>query len=144
MSSNSINLLPDKTAIVQLLIFFSVLLGMSFLVFKPIIKNIRFRRERTTGLLEEAKRIEEKIANLLKQYAETLEVARQSAHNEKEAIKKLALDEGLQIRNNAKKEALKITDKTKTEIETWKIAAQNELNKDVSRLVDEIITKVKQ
>ena len=71
-------------------------------------------------------------------------MARQSAHNEKEAIKKLAHDEGLQIRNNAKKEALKITDKTKTEIETWKIAAQNELNKDVSRLVDEIITKVKQ
>lgn len=144
MSSTSIHLLPDKTVIAQFLIFFSVFLGMSLLVFKPIIKNIRFRKERTTGLLEEAKRIEEKIADLSRQYTETLEKAREAAHHEKEEIKRIAHNEELQIKNSAKKEALKIIDETKDKIEAWKIIAQNELNRDVSKLVDEIITKVKQ
>lgn len=144
MPANSINLLPDKTVIAQFLIFFSVLMGMSFLVFKPLAKILRFRKERTNGLLEEAKRIEEKIAELSKQYSETMDQARQTAHKEKEEIKRLAHNEELQIKNSAKKEALKIIDETKEKIDEWKFVAQNELNRDVSKLVDEIITKVKQ
>lgn len=143
MAASEINLIPDKTVLVQLAIFLSVLFGLSFLVFRPITKIIKLRRERTNKLLEEAKALQEKIAASTEQYARTMNEARVMAHNEKEKIRQAGLAEEASIKASARAEAVAIANESRTRIAHESKKAFDELQKDVPRLVEEIIDRVK-
>ncbi|MBI2341282.1 MAG: ATP synthase F0 subunit B, partial [Deltaproteobacteria bacterium] len=111
-----IHLIPDKSALIQLPIFLSVLFGLSYFIFKPITKIIVARREKSEQLLENIRKIEERIKISTDKYASLFEKAREDAHKEKEKIRQVGLSEESSIKTQARKEASVIIRDAKAEI----------------------------
>lgn len=138
-----IHLIPDKTAIVQFVIFALVLVVLSYFVFKPITKIIRLRKEKTEKLLEEVKKIEDHIKKNSETYATEIRAAKSAAEQEKEKIRRAGLVEEGKIRELSKKESFEIMERARIKIATEKEKAIEELKKDLPKLADEIVKKVK-
>ncbi|MBI2975271.1 MAG: ATP synthase F0 subunit B [Deltaproteobacteria bacterium] len=138
-----IHLIPDKSALIQLPIFLSVLFGLSYFIFKPITKIITARREKSNKLLENIKEIEERIKVSTDKYASLFEKAREDAHKEKEKIRQLGLSEESAIKTKARKEASLIISKAKAEILESQNKVLSELKANVPAMAEDIIKKIK-
>lgn len=137
-----INLIPDRTAIIQLGIFLVVLSGMALLVFKPIQKVILTRKKMTEDMLNEATAIKERLRKDIEEYEQRMEEARAAALREKEKIKQAGLDEDSKIREMARKEAASIIVAAKENIDRAKNKAFDDISKEIPKIAEEIMKKV--
>jgi F0F1-type ATP synthase membrane subunit b/b' len=138
-----IHLIPDKSALIQLPIFLSVLFGLSYFIFKPITKIITARREKSERLLENIKEIEERIKISTDKYTSLFEKAREEAHKEKEGIRQMGLNEESAIKTKARKEVSVIISGAKAEILESKNKVLSELKANVPAMAEDIVKKIK-
>jgi len=116
---------------------------LSIFVFRPLVKIIKLRREKTTGLLDKALSVEESIKARLDEYEKRLMSARAVLAEEYNSIKSDASREEARIKNETREEALKMYQDAIGKILDSKKSVLKELNKDIPRIASEIVARVK-
>lgn len=139
-----IHLIPDRTAFVQLAIFLAVFFGLTALIFKPVIKIIKLRRERSSGLLDEARDLQKNIDTKLSEYEKKMNLAKTSILAEYSEMRARSLEEESKIKNEAREESLRMFDKARQDLLDTKKKVVEELRKEVPSITKEIIAKVKE
>lgn len=94
-AENAIQLVPDGTLLIHLLIVVAMVFVLNRTLFRPINRVLAEREAQTTGRLSEAKKLQADIENSLARYERGLREARTSAYQlvEKERIEALRLRE---------------------------------------------------
>ncbi|RYZ97743.1 MAG: hypothetical protein EOP11_21620 [Proteobacteria bacterium] len=100
----------DSSFFWQFLIFLCVFLFLRTVYFSPYLKLIERRQGQSSGLSEEARKLEEESARLEIQYQDSLSAVRKKAHAEREAL--LA-----DARNNSTKLVADAREKAKVRVE---------------------------
>ncbi|PIR18162.1 MAG: hypothetical protein COV46_01150 [Deltaproteobacteria bacterium CG11_big_fil_rev_8_21_14_0_20_49_13] len=137
-----IHLLPDKTSFIQLGTFLAVLVALKFLIFNPLIKIIKARKDRTEKLLAEAKALESRIREASLEYNEGLTKAKDEASKKADKIKALGLKEEAAIKAKAREESMGLINAAREKIEATKNKAMVDLRKDIPLIAEEIIKKI--
>lgn len=137
-----IHLLPDKSSFVQLGTFFAVLIALKFLVFNPLIKIIKARKDRTEKLLAEANALEGRIREASLEYNEGLTRAKDEASKKADMIKSLGLKEEAAIKAKAREESMALINDAREKIEITKSKAMVDLRKDIPLIAEEIVKKI--
>lgn len=139
-----IHLIPDSSAAWQFFIFMIVLIGLSFLVFRPIKRILLARRAKSLLLIEGSRSIEERIMAVSTEYLSKMEAAKASAMTEKESIRRAGMSEEHDIMEAARMETQAAIDKARKEIEASAEQALNELKNKIPAIAEKIAAKVKQ
>ncbi len=143
MAGFQIHLVPDRSFFAQLLIFLITLAGLTFFVYRPIIRIIKARRKKTIDMLNEAKRMEAEIKLSAEKYTKALDAAKEVAQREKEAIRQTGIEEEIEIKEIARHESGEILAEARVKIEAAKKKAVEELKKEIPSLAEEIINKIR-
>src|SRR3990172_12395266 len=69
----------DKTLIIQIVIFLAAIFILNPLLFKPLLQLVERREQLTTGRIKEAKELERKVEQIIKEYKEKLDEVRAKA-----------------------------------------------------------------
>lgn len=142
MLAAEVHLLPDKTVFIQLAIFLVVLVGLNHLVFKPLLRLIRLRREKTKGSQDTIQKLTEKTDVLLKAYEEKMVKARQEAFGLKESIRREGEAQGQKIIEEARQVAITQMEKAKKEIEKETDLATKKLEAEAKTLSHSLAEKL--
>jgi F0F1-type ATP synthase membrane subunit b/b' len=137
-----IHLIPDKTFFVQFGIFLVVLTGLYFFIFRPVVRIILLRRQKTSGLLEKSKAFEEKLGELAAGYNAEISSAREEGLKKLEATVKAAAVEAASIRDSARKDAAGLAQEAAKKILASKERTLSDLRSILPGVVDQIIKKV--
>src|SRR3972149_2277338 len=76
----------DKTLIIQIVIFIAAIFILNSLLFKPLLQLVERREQLTTGRIKEAKELERKVEQIIKEYKEKLDEVSAKAHSETQAL----------------------------------------------------------
>lgn len=142
MLAAEVHLLPDKTLIYQLLIFLVVLVGLNHLVFKPVLRLIRLRRDRTKGAEETILKLAEKTESLLKEYETKMVKAKQEGFSLKEAIRREGEEQGKKIVEEAKQAAMSQLETVKKEMAKETERAGKKLEEEAKQLSRSLAEKL--
>jgi F-type H+-transporting ATPase subunit b len=137
-----ISLLPDHTLVIQWLIFVLVLCVLNFGIFRPILKILRERQNKTKGERLRAEEFEKKAAQLTAQYEEELTKARLQGNQERDRLCK----EGEQVYSEIVK-ATRATEEAKLEeirsdLAQKRQSATTQLEKTAQDMGQEVATMV--
>lgn len=140
--SNQINLLPDWTFFVQLVIFFCAYLILNFLVFKPLLKLYKIRKKYTVDTELAARQSEEEAARLDLEMKSRMaeEVSRLQKEREKKIMEARQKAEG--ITSDAKLSSKDISRQAREKAAAEKQKASEKIPEEVRGLIDEIKSKV--
>ena len=126
----------------QIVIFGALLFLLRRFAWKPILQSLRIREESIQEALDSAKAAKEEMAKLKSENVELLNEAKQ----ERDKILKQASAASAQIKEEAKTEALRVTDKmiedARKDIESEKNKALADVRKQVVDLSVEIAEKL--
>lgn len=142
MLASEIQLFPDKTIFIQLAIFLLVLVSLNHFVFKPVLKLIRLRKERTEGERERLKELQEKTEGLVGDYESKMESAKQEGFRIKEGIRREGEAQAQRVIQEAKQASLSQLEKIKKEIERETEGASKQLEKEAEVLSQTLAEKV--
>lgn len=95
----------DSSFFWQFLIFFAVFLFLRTVLFGPYLKLIQRRENQSSGLSDEARKLEEEATRLEGQYQESLSAARKRAYAEREALLNVARKDSSKIVADAREKA---------------------------------------
>lgn len=137
-----IRLLPDQTFFIQLGIFLVVLTGLHFLVFKPLIRILRYRFEKTDGDRKKIEELTQKTQKLMAEYEAKIAEARRDAHEIKEAIRKEGLEQANELMKEAKASRQKELGQIRQEVARATLEAEGSLKSHASAIGKEIAEKV--
>lgn len=140
---SDIHLIPDKTAIIQLGIFLAVLVGLSYCVFKPIVKLFNLRKDQTDNLIKDAQTINDQIKLMAERYSNEIKGAQETAAAEREKLRTAAFAEEQLIKKRAISDSLEIIENARQTIRKEKEAALKELEKQIPLFAEEIINRLK-
>jgi F-type H+-transporting ATPase subunit b len=77
----------DKTVLYQMILFLGLMLVLKPLVFDPVLKIFALREERTEGARAEARRLQEKAGELLREYESEIARVHQVAAEERQKLR---------------------------------------------------------
>lgn len=122
---------PDWTLAVSALVFLVTLLGLNFLLFKPMFAVLEERKSRTTDVFEEAGSSEDYYQALAEQYQERIKAEKQAGYRLAESVRDEALKERQKGVAEARLSAEEAVRRAKAEIELDMQAAQKSLRAEV-------------
>lgn len=131
-----IDLMPNETFFIQLGIFLFTLMGLNFLVFKPILRLIAYRKEVTEGSREEAKRLSEATGKMVEQYEGQIKEAREEGLGEKGRLTQEGEKEAQDIMDQAREDIEESLEKSRKVVQQESKEAQLSL-RNVSREMSE-------
>lgn len=142
MLASEIQLFPDETVFIQLAIFLLVLVGLNHFVFKPVLKLIRLRKERTEGEKGRLEELQEKTEGLVREYESKIVLAKQEGFKIKEGIRREGEALGQKVVQEAKQASLSQLEKIKKEIEKETEGATKQLEREAEVLSQTLAEKV--
>ncbi|MBM2820298.1 MAG: atpF [Candidatus Berkelbacteria bacterium] len=119
----------------QIINFLILLFILWRFAYRPVLKMLNDRREKIADSLENAKRIEENLAESEQKTREAIRNAQIESEKMIENAKKLAVEQRAEIIEIAKTQAGKETEKAKLAIAQEKNQASIELKKEMAQLV---------
>jgi F-type H+-transporting ATPase subunit b len=137
-----IDLLPNKTLIVQIAIFLFVYISMNFLVFRPVLRILARRKELTVGAEKSAEELNSKTENLVNQYTQKMEEAQAQGVALKQKFKKEGEDQATEILREAREALDSSLERTRQEVQSQTKEAQLILRKHSRDLSKEIAEKL--
>lgn len=137
-----IRLLPDQTFFIQLGVFLTVLIGLNYLIFKPVLRILRYRFEKTVGDRKKIEELTQKTHLLMTEYETKIADARAKAHELKEAIRQEGVDQATQLVHEAKALRQKELEKVRQEVAKAYGMAEGQLVTQAKTLGREIAEKV--
>lgn len=132
----------NKTVIIEIIIFIAAIFILNKLVFKPFIELIDRREKLTKGALHEAKEVEEKVKDIIREYETKINEARVVALEERSKIVKEAETAANGIISQAREETAGLVEEAKHKLETETLAIKEKLKGDVQILAKEIASKI--
>jgi len=130
------------TFVLQIISFLILLAALSKLLYKPLMKYLEERTQKTTGLIEGARDAEEKARQHAGEALKALDVAKEEALKLKEESKRSADKERLDVAGRAKEEAQRLIEEAKKQIEKKYKDATKKVALEVGDLSVNIAAKI--
>ena len=131
-------------AVPTVLIVLAFYLILRSLFFKPLLRVMAERDERTVGARKAAEAAQTAAAEKMKQYQEALKQARAQVYSEQEAARKKLLDERAALLKDARTKAATRVAEAKARIAEEVLAATREIESTVFQLSEEIVRRILQ
>jgi len=131
-------------AVPTVLIVLAFYLVLRSLFFKPLLRVMAERDERTVGARKAAEAAQAAAAEKLKQYQEALKQARGQVYTEQEAARKKLLDERAGLLKDARAKAAAQVGEAKARIAEELQAAVRDIQTTVVQLSEEIVRRILQ
>ena len=141
---NSIQLVPDGTLVLHVLIILVMVYVLNATLFKPINQILASREKRTKGRLTEAQEIIQSVTDKTSDYERSLRQARAEAYAFAKAQRAEALKERQQKLNQTRTELVQSVSVEKGKIEQQAAEARASLDVESRRLAAEIGSRVLQ
>jgi F-type H+-transporting ATPase subunit b len=142
LAENSIQLVPDGTLILHVLIILVMVYVLNATLFKPINQILAARDRRTRGRLSEAQEILKKVSEQLANYERALRRARGEAYAFSESERGAAMQERQQKLNEMRAQLSESIAQEKKAIEQQADEARGTLEGESRRLAREISARV--
>ena len=131
-------------AVPTVLIVLAFYLVLRSLFFKPLLRVMAERDERTVGARKAAEAAQAAAAEKMKQYQEALRHARAEVYAEQEASRKKVLDERAALLKDARVKAANRVAEAKARIAEELLAATREIEATALQLAEEIVRRILQ
>ncbi len=132
----------DATLLVQLAIFFTAFFILKGLVFTPVMRLFDARLQATAGAREEAKRMEEEVAEKRAHFEGELRKVRAAAGDDREKLRVEAQKLARELTEKARHETVATQKAAKDQLDRDTAAVRERLLKDVPALAREISSKL--
>ena len=142
LAENSIQLVPDGTLVLHVLIILVMVYVLNATLFKPINRILAARDQRTRGRLTEAEQILTDVNEKLSNYERELRKARGEAYALAESERGVAMQERQQKLNEMRQKLAESTTKEKQVIQRQVEEARATLESDSRRVAREIGARV--
>jgi len=142
MLAVEVQLFPDKTFFVQLVLFLTVLFGLHFLVFRPVLKILRYRFEKTEGDRKRIESLTQKTEVLIQQYESKMQTAKKEAQGLKEIIRKEGVEQSSRMIQDVKELRMKELEKIRQEVSKATLEAEKKLEVQAKDLGVQMVEKV--
>jgi F0F1-type ATP synthase membrane subunit b/b' len=141
-AENSIQLVPDGTLILHVVIILVMVWLLNITLFKPINQILASREKRTRGRLTEAEEIITNVNDKVTDYERSLRQARVEAYAFAEAQRTEAMKQRQEQLNEMRNELAASTAKEKESIQRQSEQARAELEEDSRQIAREISSRV--
>ena len=141
-AENSIQLVPDGTLILHVIIILVMVYVLNATLFKPINQILASREKRTRGRLTEAEEIMESVSEQVSQYERSLRQARGEAYALAEAQRAEAMKERQQKVNEMREQLAQSIAHEKETIQQQAADARVVLEAESRRIASEIGSRV--
>jgi F-type H+-transporting ATPase subunit b len=142
LAENSIQLVPDGTILLHVVIILVMVYVLNRTLFKPINRILEAREARTRGRLSEAEQIQRQVSEKLVAYEHSLREARGKAYSFTEHEHAAAMQDRQTRLNQMRQEIADLLTREKEAIERQAEEARGELEQDARRMAGEISTRV--
>ena len=141
-AENSIQLVPDGTLILHVIIILVMVYVLNATLFKPINQILESREKRTRGRLTEAQEILQNVTEKMREYERSLRQARAEAYAQTESERTAAMKERQQELNEMRAQLTQTIAQEKKTIEQQVSEARVTLESESRRLAREIGSRV--
>jgi len=141
-AENSIQLVPDGTMILHVIIILVMVYVLNATLFKPINQILESREKRTRGRLTEAQEILQNVTEKMREYERSLRQARAEAYAQTESEHTAAMKERQQELNEMRAQLTQTIAQEKKTIEQQVSEARVTLEIESRRLAREIGSRV--
>ena len=141
-AENAIQLIPDGTILIHLLMVVGMVLILNRTMFRPINKILAEREAQTTGRATQAKKLQAEIDESLKRYEGGLREARTTAYHQIEMDRAEAMKAREAKINEVRDEIRTWATREKNEIERQAKAAREALRAEAEHTAAEIGTQI--
>jgi F-type H+-transporting ATPase subunit b len=141
-AENSIQLVPDGTMLLHILIILVMIFVLNATLYKPINRILAAREQRTKGRLSEAEMIMKSVSEKLSEYERQLRQARGEAYAFAESQRGTALQQRQQKLNELRAELTESIAKEKEAIQQQSETARITLETESRRIAREIGARV--
>ena len=142
LAENSIQLVPDGTLLLHILIILVMIFVLNATLYKPINRILEAREKRTKGRLSEAEEIIKRVNEKLSDYERQLRQARGEAYSFAESQRSAAMQERQEKLNQLRQEMAESTAKEKEGIQRQAEAARRTLETASRSIAREIGARV--
>jgi F-type H+-transporting ATPase subunit b len=142
LASGAVNIDFDLTFILQMVIFAALALVLKPLLFDPVLSLFQERERRTDGARAEARAMQEKAGELLRQYEKELERVNRVAAEERDRARVETTKLEAEILQKARAIANKIIEEGRDKVEEELHALRFDLGRQSERLAQDIATRV--
>ncbi len=132
----------NKTVFIQIVIFLAAIFILNTLVFKPFIALIDKRDKLTRGAIEEAKELEQKVKDIIKEYDGKLHEARLVAAEERSLIVHEAQVASNEVITKARAQAGALMDDAKVKLEAETKEMKEMIKGDIDGIAKDIASQV--
>jgi F-type H+-transporting ATPase subunit b len=132
----------DKTLIVQLIIFIATIFILNSLLFKPLIGVVEKREKLTTGRIKEAKELEEKVEQIMREYRAKLDEIRAKAMEERNEIRREAQAAAEDLIGRTHKEAQALLEEARSRLNLETRDIRERIKPEIEVLAREIVLRV--
>jgi F-type H+-transporting ATPase subunit b len=142
LAENSIQLVPDGTLLLHILIILVMIFVLNATLYKPINRILEAREKRTKGRLSEAEEIIKSVNEKLLDYERQLRQARGEAYSFAESQRSAAMQERQKKLNQLRQEMAESTAKEKSSIKRQAEEARGTLDTESRQIAREIGARV--
>lgn len=138
LASGGVDMDFDRTALVQMVLFAALIVVLSPLLFKPVLRLFDERERRTEGARADARALQEKAEELLGRYQSKLEDVKRAANEERDRLRtETAKLEGT-ILDQARQANTRIVEEGRHQIQAEVDKIKSELSEHSRRISKEI------
>ena len=141
-AENSIQLIPDGTILIHLVLVIGMVMILNRTMFRPINKVLADREAQTSGRASQAKKLQSEIEESLKRYEGALREARTAAYHMVEVERGAVLKSREEKISEVREEIRAWTNKEKNEIERQVQAARASLKAEAAQTAAEIGSQI--
>ena len=141
-AENSIQLVPDGTLILHVIIILVMIYVLNATLYRPINQILESREKRTRGRLTEAQEIMQSVTEKIREYERSLRQARAEAYAQTESQRAAAIKERQQKLNEMRAQLTQTIGQEKKTIEQQADEARTSLEAESRRLAREIGSRV--
>lgn len=142
VASGGVSIDFDRTFLVQMGVFFLLVLLLKPLLFDPVLKIFEQREERTEGAKKAARQMQEKAGELLRSYERELERVTRVATEERERLRGETTRLEAEILREARTVSNQMVDQGRKKIESEVNAIRFNLGKQSEIIARDIATRV--
>ncbi len=134
----------DYSLIPAILIFLTVVIALNYLLFKPLMRVQAEREERTTGVIELARKKLSHHLDLFDRYQAAIKAGRLEGYRLQEQARAEAEKKRAEVLGLARQRAETLLQESRTSIQAQMQAAKQQLSRDVHEMARGIATAILQ
>jgi len=132
----------DKILVFQIIIFIAAIFILNSLLFKPLLELVDRREKLTTGTIEEANQLREKIEQIIQDYNARWDEARAQALEERNEIRRKAQASAEELLQKARQESQALLKQAKQKLEDEKSLNEDKIRPDIEYLAKDVASRI--